>query len=86
MAKDGVRKFQLAWDDLLVDRIDAASALGGLKRTEWLRRAAEYVLDNRVKLVERPRDPQVVGCPHPKAQRQQLPYGTICGVCKILVR
>lgn len=69
--------------DELVRRIDGA--LGGLSRSEWMRRAAEYVLDNRVKLV--PREPEVrgPGCPHPKAKRVQLGYGTVCGECHILV-
>lgn len=86
MAKDGVRKFQVAWDDLLVDRVDASAALGGLSRSEWLRRAADYILEHRVKLVERPKELTAFGCRHPKDQRKQLAYGTVCGACKVLIR
>jgi len=79
-----MRKFQVAWDRALADRVD--SALGGLSRSAWLSRAAEYVLDNRVKLVQRALPPETVGCSHPKDRRERLPYGNLCGVCHILVR
>jgi hypothetical protein len=86
MPKDGVRRFTLAWDQLLVDQVDTHAELAGLSRSEWLQRAAEYVRDHRIKLIERPRDVAMVGCPHPRAERIQLTYGSICGICKILVR
>lgn len=82
MAQTG-RKLQLVFDDALVERVDRS--LGGLSRSEWMRLAAEYCLDNRVKLVKPPLVAQRPGCPHPKEKRVQLGYGTVCGECHILV-
>lgn len=80
------KKIQLVWDQELVDQVDSTAALAGLSRTEWLRLAATYVLEHRVKMVTKPPAPVVVGCPHPKELRQQLAYGTVCGRCHVLVR
>lgn len=80
------RKVQLSWDDLLLDAVDAHAALIGVSRSEWLRLAAQHVIDHRVKLVERRREPEVEGCAHPKDRRLQVGYGTICGLCRDLLR
>lgn len=80
-----MKKVQLAWDGSLVDQVDAAATAAGLSRTEWVRLAAQHVLDRRVKLGRPVINGAVVGCQHPRESRKQLPYGTLCGVCSILI-
>lgn len=80
-----MKKFQVAWDEALVDRVDASAALQGLSRGEWLRLAASHVLQHRVKLVLPSLPVASNGCQHPKEKRVTLPYANLCGECRHLI-